>query len=346
MKMILPENSLKFIVVVSSMCVFTGAATGKDFYAGKTISINVGGSPGGGHDTYARTIARHIPRYIPGTPTVIVRNMPGAGSVKAASYIYSVAPKDGTEIAAVYPGAIVGPLLSSKFAKVRYKPVNLKYIGSAENGARLCTTYQKSKIKSFADLVAQKSIFGASSPGGAAYDYGQMVKKSTGAQIKIVAGYRASRKLVLDMERGTIDGFCGWDWSTAKAQKSDWIRDKKLNLLVQIGLQPDKELVALGVPSLLSFIKKESDQKAVKLIISQQVFGRPYIAPPETPAAQLAILRKAYMATMSDKSFLADAKKSRLDISPSSGEELQKLIKSLQDSPKATVDRAKELLVP
>lgn len=338
-------NNFLLAIAFSGLCLLTGTASAKDFYAGKTIRINVGGSPGGGHDTYARTIARHMPRYIPGSPKIIVQNMPGAGSVKAASYIYTVAPKDGTEIAAVYPGAIVGPLLSAKFAKVRYKPVELKYIGSAENGARLCATYQSSKIKSFADLVAQKSILGASSPGGAAYDYGQMVKKSTGAPIKIVAGYRASRKLVLDMERGTIDGFCGWDWSTAMAQKSDWIRDKKLNLLVQIGLQPDKELVALGVPTLLSFIKKEADQKAIKLIISQQVFGRPYIAPPETPAAQLAILRKAYMATMSDKAFLADAKKSRLDISPSSGDELQKLIKSLQDTPKATVDRAKQLLV-
>jgi len=320
-------------------------ATAQDFYAGKTIDIIVGGSPGGGHDAYARTIARHLPRHIPGTPSVVVKNMPGAGSMRAAGYVYSIAPKDGTTIAAVYPGAIVTPLLNPK-SKAQYEPTKLNFIGSAENGARICATYRKSKIKTFADALAQDSVFAGSAPGAAAYEYGQMIRNTTGAKVRVVAGYKATRDMTLDMERGEVDGMCGWDWSTAKTQKSDWIRDKSVNILVQFALEPDPELTKLGVPRIWDFIKSEDDRKAVQVVVSQQVFSRPYIAAPETPAAQLKILRAAYASVMKDKQFMADAEKSRLDISPSSGVKLQELVQKIYATPTATVERARKIIAP
>jgi tripartite-type tricarboxylate transporter receptor subunit TctC len=341
----LPTLVPSTLIVIAFALSLPTAATANDFYAGKTIDLIVGGSAGGGHDAYARTIARHLPRYISGAPAVVVKNMPGAGSMRAAGYVYSIAPKDGTTIAAVYPGAIVTPLLDAK-SKAQYEPTKLNFIGSAENGARICATYGKSKIKTFADVLAQDSVFAGSAPGAAAYEYGYMLRNTTGAKVRVIAGYKATRDMILDMERGEVDGLCGWDWSTAKTQRPGWIRDKTVNILVQFALEPNPELAKFGVPLIWNFIKNEDDRKAVKVVVSQQVFSRPYIAAPETPAAQLKILREAYAAVMTDKQFLADAEKSRLDISPSSGAKLQELVRDIYATPQTTVDRARKIIAP
>ena len=339
---LLSRSSAVATAIVVSL---SAIAAADDFYAGKTIDIVVGGSPGGGHDAYARTIARHLPRFIPGAPNVVVKNMPGAGSMRAAAFIFTHAPKDGTAIAAVYPGSIVTPLLNPK-SKAQYEPTKLNFIGSAENGARICATYQKSKIRTFADVLAHDGIFAGSAPGAAAYEYGQMLRNTTGAKIRVIAGYKATRDMILDMERGEVDGMCGWDWSTAKAQRPGWLRDKTVNILVQFALEPDPELTKLGVPQIWDFIKDADDRKAVKVVVSQQVFSRPYIAPPETPTAQLKILRTAYDSVMKDQQFLADANKSRLDISPSTGARLQQLVQDIYATPKATVERARKIIAP
>jgi hypothetical protein len=320
-------------------------ASAADFYAGKTISIVVGGSAGGGHDLYARTIARHLPRFIPGNPTVVVRNMPGAGSMRAAGHVYSVAPKDGTTIAALYPGSVMTPLLDPK-SKATYEPTKFQYLGSAESGARICATYQKSKIKTFQDAVTQPSVFGGSAAGGSVYEYGHMLRNTAGAKFRLVTGYKATLDMTLDMERGEIDGICGWDWSTAKSQKPDWLRDKTVNILVQVALDADSELTRLGVPQIWGFIKNDNDRKAVELVVSQQVFSRPHVVTPETPADRVALLRKAYDAVMTDGQFLADAEKSRLDISPSPGVKLQKLVASVYATAPAIVERARQIIVP
>ncbi|MGH6768303.1 MAG: Bug family tripartite tricarboxylate transporter substrate binding protein [Xanthobacteraceae bacterium] len=320
-------------------------ATSEDFFAGKTISIVVGGSAGGGHDLYARTIARHLARFIPGNPGVVVRNMPGAGSMRAAGHVYAVAPKDGTTIAALYPGSIMTPLLDPK-SKATYEPTRFQYLGSAESGARICATYQKSRIKTFQDAVTQPSVFGGSAAGGSVYEYGHMLRNTAGAKFRIVTGYKATLDMTLDMERGEIDGICGWDWSTAKSQKPDWLRDKIVNILVQVALDADPELTKLGVPPIWGFIKNEGDRKAVELVVSQQVFSRPHVVAPETPAERVALLRAAYEAVMVDKQFLADATKARLDISPSHGAKLQKLVASVYATPAAIVERARRIIAP
>ena len=320
-------------------------APAADFYAGKTISIVVGGSAGGGHDLYARTIARHLPRFIPGNPAIVVRNMPAAGSMQAAAHIFSVAPKDGTAIGALYPGAIMTPLLDLK-TRVTYEPIKFQYLGSAESGARICATHKRSKIKTFKDALTYPSVFGGSAAGGSVYEYGHMMRHTTGAKFRIVAGYKATVDMTLDMERGEIDGICGWDWSTAKSQKPDWIRDGTLNILVQVGLVADNDIVKLGAGPVWGYIDKETDRDAVAFVASQQVFSRPYVAPPSTPAEQLKLLRTAFLAVMQDPQFLAEADKSRLDISPSPGDELQQLVERIYATPAATVERARAIIQP
>jgi tripartite-type tricarboxylate transporter receptor subunit TctC len=318
----LPARSAVILVVLA---VPFAPATANDFYAGKTIEFIVGGNVGGGHDIYARTLARHLPKYIPGSPTIVVKNMPGAGSARAASFLAAVAPKDGTVIAALYPGAIMVPLLEDN-AQALFDPTKFHYLASAENGTRVCATFERSKIKTFAQAIAQKTVMGASAPGGSTHDYAHMHKKTSDANFHIVAGYKATMDLTLDMERGEIDGMCGWDWSTAKTQKPDWLRDAKVHVLVQVNIEPDTELTKMGVPVVWPFIKREDDRKAVELVVSQQVFARPYVAPPGTPAERVAMLRAAFDAAMQDSAFRADAGKARIDVSPYPGLKIQKLV--------------------
>jgi tripartite-type tricarboxylate transporter receptor subunit TctC len=323
----------------------TAPARAADFYAGKTIDFIIGGDVGGGYDIYARAIARHLVRFIPGNPTIVPKNQPGAGSGRAASSLYSVAPKDGLTIGAVFPGAIMGPLLDDR-AQPLYDPTKFQYLASADNATRVCVSRQGSAIKRYEDTLRQKSIMGASAAGGSTRDYIIMLKKATGATFDLVAGYKGTADIFLAMERGEVDGMCGLDWASLKSQRPDWVRNKTVNILAQINLEPDGELSKLGVPQIWRFIKTPEDKTAVELIVGQQVFGRPYLAPPGVPAEPLKVLRAAFEATWRDKDFLADAERTRIDIAPSSGERVQQLVEELYAMPKGTVERAKELIKP
>jgi tripartite-type tricarboxylate transporter receptor subunit TctC len=314
-----------------------------DFYAGKTIDFIVGGDVGGGYDIYARVVARHLNRFIPGSPTIVPKNQPGAGSGRAASFLYSVAPKDGTVIGAVFPGAIMGPLLDDR-AQPLYDPTKFQYLGSADNATRVCISHERSAIQRFEDTLKQKTIMGASAAGGSTRDYINMLKKATGAMFDPVAGYKGTADIFLAMERGEVDGMCGLDWASLKSQRPDWVRNRTVNILAQINLEPEAELSTLGVPPIWTFIARADDKKAAELIVSQQVFGRPYLAPPGVAAEPLAILRMAFAATLQDKEFLADAERTRIDVVASSGERVQQLVEQLYATPKATVERAKDLI--
>jgi tripartite-type tricarboxylate transporter receptor subunit TctC len=320
-------------------------APAADFFAGKTIEMVAGSAVGGGYDIYTRAIARHIARHIPGNPAIVVKNMPGAGSGRAASYINSVAPKDGTSVAAIFPGAVMGPLLDER-AERMFDPTKFTFIGTADRGTRVCATFQSAATKTFADALRQKTRMGSSALGASTRDYVVFKNKTTGASFDLVMGYKGTADILLAMERGEVDGLCGWDWSSVKSQRSDWLRDGKLNLLVQVGLEPEPELTKRGVPPLWTFIKNDDDRKAVELIVSQQQFQRPYIAPPGVPAEQANALRAAFEATMKDPQFLEDAAKTRIDINALSGAKVQELVERIYATPNNVVDRAKDLLKP
>jgi len=320
-------------------------AAAAEFYAGKSIDFEVGADVGGGYDIYARTLARHMSRHIPGNPTIVVKNMPGAGSGRTALFISNVAPKDGATLGALMPGAIIGPLLDDK-VETQFDPTKVIYIGSADAGTRVCATYQNSKIKTFEDARREKTVLGATAAGGATRDYGYLHDHTAGTKFTVVAGYKGTADISLAMERGEVDGMCGWDWSSLKSQKADWVRDHKANILVQVGLDPNAELTQMGVPEMWKFIANEDDRKVAELVVSQQVFQRSYIAPPGTPAAQIATLRTAFDATMTDPQFLADAEAARIAIMPLSGAKVQEIVQKLYASPKALVERARQVIKP
>src|SRR2546430_8629758 len=271
-----------------------------DYYAGKSIDILIGAPPGGGYDIYARALARHYGRHIPGQPTIVAKNMPGAGSARAAGFISTVAPRDGAAIAAIMPGAVMGPLLDEK-AEALFDPTKVLYLGTANNGTRVCVSRKDSKIKTFDDARTQKAAFGGVSTNDSTREYGYMHKKTSRAQYDVVSGYSGTAEIALAMERGEIDGACGWDWSSFKSQRPDWIAGHKVNLLLQVGLEPNPELTQMGVPSVFNYINNEQDRKAVELVISQQVFQRSYIAPPGLSPEPLDALRSAFDATMIDR---------------------------------------------
>ena len=205
-------------------------AAAADFFAGKTINFIAGTDIGGGFSIYARAIARHLGRHIPGHPTIVVRNMPGAGGATASTWLYRVAPKDGTAIASVSPNAILGRLLDD--SQTQYDPVKFQYLAGAERGTRLCMTFQHSKVRTFADALNRKTVIGATSAGSPTREYAAMVRHSTEAKFEIVSGYKGPPDLFLAMSRGEIDGVCGLDWSALKSQQPEWLRDRKLNLLI------------------------------------------------------------------------------------------------------------------
>jgi hypothetical protein len=316
---VLPRARFQVILLAASWGAALTAAPAQaaDYYAGKTIEFVVGSDAGGGYDIYARTVARHMGRHIPGNPTTIVRNM---------------------------PGAIIGPLLDDK-PNLNFDPTKVIYIGTADSGVRVCTTFRNSKIKTFEDAQKTKTIVGGSAAGGATRDYPYLHNHTAGSKFEVVSGYTGTPDISLAMERGEVDGICGWDWSSVKSQKGDWLRDKKLNVLVQVSLEPEAELTKLGVPSIWKYVSEENRQVA-ELVISQQVFQRSYIAPPGTPDEEIAILRKAFDETMGDPQFLADAEKVKISIAPLQGAKVQSLIGKLYATPKEVVDRAKAVIKP
>jgi tripartite-type tricarboxylate transporter receptor subunit TctC len=333
------------LIALAALTLAAPSASAADYYAGRSIDLLIGAPPGGGYDIYARALARHYGRHIPGQPSIVAKNMPGAGSARAAGFISTVAPKDGTAVAAIMPGAVMGPLLDEK-AEALFDPTKVLYLGTSNSGTRVCVSRKDSRIKTFDDARTQKAAFGGVSTNDSTREYGYMHKKTAGAQYDVVSGYSGTAEIALAMERGEIDGACGWDWSSFKSQRPDWLRDNKVNVLLQVGLEPNAELTRMRVPSVFNYVKDEESRKVVELIVSQQVFQRSYIAPPGLPAEQLLTLRTAFDATMRDRQFLDDAEKIRIDISPLPGAKVQELVQSLYAMPKDVVARARQAITP
>jgi len=319
------------------------AAQAADFYAGKTITFIIGSDAAGGYDVYARAIARHLPRFIPGHPAIVPQNMPGAGSAKAAAFLFRLAPKDGTTIGALFPGVIIDPLLQKKAAG-QYDATKFVYLGTADSDARICVTGPKSKITTFKEAQTNKTVIGATQGGGSTSDYAFMIKNAAGAQFNVVNGYSGSATILVAIERGEADGICGLDWSSFKTQRPQWVQDKTAHVLVQAATRPNAELDGMHVPHVEDLVKNDLDKQAVSLVISQQAFSRPYVAPPGVPAEQTKILRDAFTAVLHDPQFLADAKAARLSINPSTGEEVQQAVTKLYAASGEVVQRARQLI--
>ena len=333
------------------IAIFAVAATGpahsqdsvEQFFRGKTINIYVGSSAGGGYDTYGRLVARHLGKRIPGHPTVVVQNMPGAGSNKAAGYLYGVAPKDGTAIGAIFPGAILQPLLGD--AAVQHEPSKFVYLGSANSDVYHCFIRTDAPAKSFRDALKTEVILGASNEGGTTRDLPAMMNNLAGAKYRIVTGYAGSKEIALAVERNEVNGACGIGWTGFTTLYPHWFQKKLVTMTLQLSVKGHPELNKMGVPLATEFARSKDDRQAMELVLSQGLFGRPYVLPPGVPAERADALRKAFMAAMTDPALIADAKKANLDLEAISGADLQRLIASLYALPKSVVEKAKQSLI-
>ena len=332
--------------ILAALTAFAAApAPAQDFFAGRSIELLVGAPPGGGYDIYGRAVARHLGRHIPGNPNIVPKNMPGAGSARAAGFIANVAPKDGTVIANIMPGAVMDLMLDPKTEKL-FDPTEVMYIGNVNNGVRVCVSGKHSKVRTFDDARKLKAVFGGGQSNDSTRDYGYLHRKTTGAIWDMVTGYKGTTDLSIALERGEIEGFCGFDWASLKSQKPAWVRDKAVNVLIQDAIEPMEELTKLGVPHIMTYAHDDTTRKVLQLILSQTVFHRSFIAPPRTTPANLAILRKAFDATMKDPQFLAEAAKLRIDVAPLSGERVQEVVRNLYASSPEVIGLARAAINP
>ena len=311
-----------------------------DFYRGKNVEIYIGYSVGGAYDLYARVIARHIGKYIPGNPTVVPKNMEGAGSLRLANWLYNAAPKDGTVFGTIGRGTAFDPLLGHKGAS--FDATKFTWIGSANNEVSVCVAWHTTGITRFEDLLTREMTVGGT---GSAADTDQFPKITNGVlgtRMRVITGYPGGNDVGLAMERGEVQGRCGWSWSSVKSTHPAWVTDKKINILVQLALSKHPDLP--DVPLIVDLAKTDEQRNVLKLIFSRQVMGRPFLGPPGIPADRVEALRKAFMDTMRDKDFLADAEKSQLEINPVDGADLEKLVKEIYQTPPQIAQKAAQLL--
>jgi tripartite-type tricarboxylate transporter receptor subunit TctC len=318
------------------------AQESEQFFKGKQIAMVVGSSPGGGYDTYARLLARHFGGAIPGHPTVVVQNMSGAGSNRAAGFIYAVAPKDGTSIGAIFPGAVLQPLLSD--VPVQHDPNKLAYLGSANSDVYVCYVRSDAAVKTFKDVLDKELIIGASNPGATTYDLPLLLNNVLGTKFRIVTGYPGSREITIALERGEVQGACGIGWTGIEVLHPEWFAKDTIRVLVQLSTKGHEDLNKRNVPRAGDFARSDDDRKVIELVFSQGIFGRPYVLPPGVPADRVAALRKAFVAALTDKNLRTEADKMQFDVDPMAGEELQKLVADLYATPPHLIERARQAL--
>jgi tripartite-type tricarboxylate transporter receptor subunit TctC len=307
-------------------------------YAGKQIRMVIASGAGGGYDAYARILALHLSRHIPGNPSIIDQNMPSAAGMQATNWAYSAAPKDGSVILATYNSLLAEPLYGNPAA--RYDPLKFEAVGSISRQQNICATWHTSPIKTLDQAKTREVIVTAT---GAASDSAIMPKilnTVLGTRFKVVMGYSTTEQR-LAVERGEAEGVCGLSWSTLKASNPDWVRRDRINVLVQTGKTPQPDL--RDVPVLIDLVASPEDKRVIELLSFPQELGRPFLMPPDTPKVLVSTIRRAFDETLRDPLYLADAEKALLEVNPVTGEAMEQALKQAYATPKELIQRAGEL---
>ena len=325
-------------IVMAAVAAPAHADSVEDFYKGRTITVLIGYSPGGSYDAAGRVLARHMGRYIPGNPSLVPQNMPGAGTLNLVNYLYNVSPKDGTAFGIFARGMAMEPLIGGTNAK--FDATKLTWIGSAANEISLCATYATSPVKNWNDALTKDFTVAGNGSGSDPDVFANVLRNAFGVKDRLISGYPGSAEISLAMERGEIDGRCGWSWSSIKAEKAQWLAEHKLNLIVQLALEKAADLP--NVPLITELATNDRQRQILKLIFSRQTMGRPFAGPPGIPADRAQALRHAFDLTMKDPEFLAEAATRGLEINPVSGPDVEKLITELYQTPKDVVAEARE----
>jgi len=308
-----------------------------DFYKDKTITMWVGYSAGGGYDTYARTVARHMTKHVPGNPKIVVKNKPGAGSMLVANELYNTLPKDGTAIGVVGRGMPMEPLLGNKAAK--FDASKYTWLGSANNEVSVCVSWKGIGIDSVDDMKKKQMTVGGTGPGADTDTFPKVLNNVIGTKLKLVTGYPGGTDVNFAMERRELGGRCGYSWTSLKSRKADWLKEKKVTVLLQMSTEKHPDLP--DVPFIMDLASNKEERNILSFVFARQAWGRPFMGPPGIPADRAKALQTAFMATMKDPAFVSDATKQKLEVTPISGAQIEKMIADLYATPKALVEKAK-----
>jgi tripartite-type tricarboxylate transporter receptor subunit TctC len=326
----------KMIVALACTAALASAAsaqTVEEFYKNKQLRLIVSSEPGGGYDNYARLVARHIGNHIPGNPSVIVQNMPGAGGLTAANNIYNVAPKDGTVIGHVQRNV---PFMAIQGLQgPRFDPTKFNWLGSLNNEVNVCVAWHTSKVKTVQDALKTELVVGGSGPNDTEVTPA-LLNNILGTKFRIISGYPSSSSVTLAMERGEVEGLCS-SYSSIENRNAHWLRENKINFLVQNSVRKHPDLP--NVPLALEFAKNEEDRQLIELNDARLIMGRPFMAPPDVPDDRVKALRAAFSAMVKDANFVADAKKQNLELTPVDGDDVQALLERVSKTPKAIIER-------
>lgn len=293
-----------------------------DFYTGKTLTFIVGADPGGSYDLNARMVATYFVRHLPGNPNVIVQNMPGAGSMRMANHVYTLAPKDGTVIGAAQRLVPFGPLFGEPAAK--YDARKMHWLGSTAKEIAIFAVWHTSRQQTVDDLFKRETIVGGTQPGTDTVLYANVLNNVIGTKLKIVTGYTSSIPILLAMERGEVEGIANWSWSDVGNTRPTWIPEKKIRVLMQLGLEKHPDLP--NVPLVMDFAKTDEQRKLLEVLMGMKNLGRPFFVAPEVPPDRVKALQAAFAATMADKDFIAESKRGKRDIDPVLGAEMHELL--------------------
>jgi tripartite-type tricarboxylate transporter receptor subunit TctC len=336
---LLPRVFSAAILLTGAGLLAAGAAQAADPYKGKQVRMVIASGAGGGYDAYARVLSRHMPKHVPGNPSFVDQNMPGASGMAATNWGYKVAPKDGSVIVATYNALLLEPLFGNK--SVQYDPRELQWIGSIGKQQNICMTWHTSPIKTIEQAKEREVVVAATGATGNAATLPKIVNALLGTKFKVVGGYETTASR-LAVERGEAEGICGLSWSTLKASNPEWIENKRMNVLLQTGDKRQAELP--NVPLLREKVKSEADKQMLDILDVPEDMGRPFFMPPGTPKELVEIMRKAFDDTMKDKDFLAEGKKAHLEVDPTQGAEMQKRIADAYKVDKSVAKRMSDLM--
>ncbi len=312
-------------IVCAGLCALLGlqlpakADSLEDFYRGKDLAFNVGFDVGGGYDLYARVLSRHFGRHMPGKPGVVVQNMPGAGGIRAANYIYNLAPRDGSVIGMIDQSLPLQQLLEPESMKTDVTKFN--WVGRIASNSAILYAWHTAPVQKIEDAFSKELI--VSSSGGNSRMMSNFVKNLLGMKFMIVTGYKGTNESRLAMQRGEVHALTQ-PWSALRAENAEWLQEKKVKLLMQVGVDAHPDLP--GLPTVVDLARNEDERKLLSFMASGSRIGRSILSPPNQPAERVAALRAAFMATMQDEAFMAEITKLALDLDPISGEELQKSV--------------------
>jgi tripartite-type tricarboxylate transporter receptor subunit TctC len=343
MRALRPGTELPALLGLMALIGATQAVAQDNFYKGKTVEIVISTGVGGGLDTNGRIVARHLGNHIPGNPTIVAKNMPGAGHIRAANYVFSQAPKDGTTIGTFIPIFVMAQVLE-RSKSIQFNPAGFNWLVSTSSSNSTMYVWHTTGVKTLPEAMEREILMGGTGVGSYNVIYPTVTNSVLGTRFKIVMGYPSTTEIAIAMERGEVQGRAGNNFNSLTSEHGEWLRSGKINLLAQVGFERDPDFP--DVPLLTDFAKTDEARQILRFFSTDIVIGRPFVTSPGTPPERVALLRAAFDRLLKDPAFLDDSRKSGIDISPVAGERIQTIVSDFMNTPANIVTKAKAAMEP